>query len=181
MKRLHGDIFIYKWFLLFFVVSLEPESWQVFIGLGLFVSFTAISLKVCNQRCLWTTWQQMVTKNKVVLLAAVVYLPLAVKCVAALLVYAVRWVLIFSYCYTSYQFCIGYLGRVTDSKQWSQLTPVEVWHEFRTSHSALCIFAHSTAHYTSQRVPYPHVRLSALNMSALFISAPVFSSAKCPR
>ena len=64
----------------------------MFIGLGLFVSFTAISLKVCNQRCLWTTWQQMETKNKVILLAAVVYLPLAVKCVAALLVYAVRLV-----------------------------------------------------------------------------------------
>ena len=89
----------------------------MFIGLKLFVSFTAISLKVCRQRCLWTTWQQKEIKNIVVLLAAVVYPPLAVKCVAALLVYAMRWFLIFGYCYTSYQCCIGYPGRVTDSKQ----------------------------------------------------------------
>ena len=82
------------------------------------MSFTLISLKVCHQRCLWTTWQQMETKNIVVLLAAVVYPPLAVKCVAALSVYVVRWVLgIFSYCCTSYQYCIGYPGMVADSKQ----------------------------------------------------------------
>ena len=89
----------------------------MFIGLKLFVSFMAISLKVCHQRCLWTTWQQMETKNIVVLLAAVVYPPLAVKCVASLSVYDVRWFLIFRYCCTSYQCCIGYPGRVTDSKQ----------------------------------------------------------------
>ena len=59
----------------------------MFIGVKLFVSFTAISLEVCHQRYLWTMWQQMETKNIVVLLAAVVYPPLAVKCVAALLAY----------------------------------------------------------------------------------------------
>ena len=57
----------------------------MFICLKLFVSFTATSLKVRGQRCLWTTWQQMETKNIVVLLTAVVYPPLTVKCVAALL------------------------------------------------------------------------------------------------
>ena len=88
----------------------------MFISLKLLVSLTAISLKVCHQR-LWTTWQQMETKNIVVLLATVVYPPLAVKCVAASLVNAVRWFLIFGYCYSSYQCCIGYPGRVTDSKQ----------------------------------------------------------------
>ena len=98
----------------------------MFIGLKLFVSFTAISLKVCQQLCLWMTWQQMETKFIVALLAAVVYPPLAVKCVAALLVYAVRWFLIFGYRYTSNQCCFGYPGRVTDSKQWSQLSPVGV-------------------------------------------------------
>ena len=79
----------------------------MFIGLKLFVSFTAISLKVCHQRCLWKTWQQMETKNLVVLLAMMVYPLLAVKCVAVLLMS----------CYTSYQCCIGYPGKVTDSKQ----------------------------------------------------------------
>ena len=75
----------------------------MFIGHKLFVFFTAISLKVCHQRCLWKTWQQMETKNIVALLATVVYPLLAVKCVAVLLIYAVRWFLIFGYCYTSYQ------------------------------------------------------------------------------
>ena len=89
----------------------------MFIGLKLFVSFTAISLKVCHQRRLRTTWQKMETNNIVVLLAAMVYPPLAIKCGAALLVYTVRWFLIFCYWYTSFQCCIGYPGRVTDSKQ----------------------------------------------------------------
>ena len=62
----------------------------MFIGRKLFVSFTVMSMKFCHQRCSWTTWLQMETKNIVVLLAAVVYPPLFVKCVAAFLVYAVR-------------------------------------------------------------------------------------------
>ena len=66
----------------------------------------------------------METKYIVVVLAAAVYHPLAVKCVATLLVYAVRWFLIFTYRYDSNQCCLGYPGRVTDSKQWSQLSPV---------------------------------------------------------
>ena len=46
-----------------------------------------------------------------------------------------------------------------------------------------CILAHSTPRYAlqrdkSQRARYPHRRLSALNMSARFISAPAFSRAK---
>ena len=89
----------------------------MFIGLKLFVCFTAILLKVCHQRCLWTTLHKMETKIIVILLAAVVYPPLAVKCVEAFLVYTVRWFLIFTYCYTSYQCCIRCPGSVTYSKQ----------------------------------------------------------------
>ena len=51
----------------------------MFIGRKLFVSFTVMSMKFCHQRCSWTTWLQMETKNIVALLAAVVYPPLFVN------------------------------------------------------------------------------------------------------
>ena len=120
----------------------------------------------------------METKNIVVLLATVVYPLLAVKCVGVLLIYAVRWFLIFGYCYISYQCWIGYPGRVTDSKQWSQLTPVGVWHEFRTPHSALCTFD-CTLYITARSLSALEI-FRTEHVSTIYLRSGVFTRKNCP-